>query len=190
MSMRGRFRSATGQADPASITTFVLTMFVITTIFIGMSKLQEELKQSKPFAGLEEEVILNLMRTSGFLAAGLVGILKQAGLTATQYNALRILRGAAPEGLSCREIGTRMVTRESDITRLLDRLEKRGLISRRRPAGNRRLVLTRITGQGLKTLAGLDAPVLESHRQQVGHLGKSRLKALNRTLEALRSKSK
>jgi DNA-binding MarR family transcriptional regulator len=143
------------------------------------SRLQREIKQTKPFGSLEEEVILNLTRTAEYLGS-------RADLTGTQDNALRILRGAGPEGLSCREIGERMVTTVPDVTRLLDRLEARGLISRERPAHNRRQVITRVTDEGLRLLAELDEPVGESHRRLAGHLGEKQLKTLNRLLEALR----
>ena len=152
-----------------------------------VTKLQDELKQTKPFASLEEEVILNLARTAEYVMSRGAEVFKQADLTPTQYNALRILRGAAAEGLTCGEISERMVTRDSDITRLLDRLERRGLISRERPENNRRVVLTRITDEGLSLLAELDAPVQESHRKLAGHLGAERLQTLNELLEAMRA---
>ena len=151
------------------------------------SKLQKELKQTKPFKSLEEEVILNIARTAEYLASASVLVFKAADLTATQYNVLRILRGAGSEGLSCSEIGERMVTKESDITRLLDRIESRGLISRERPASNRRLVIARITNAGLKVLEELDEPVAEINRQLVGHLGKEKLKTVNELMEEIRS---
>ena len=164
-------------------------MTVITTIVISMDgKLQTELKQTKPFRSLEEEVILNLARTAEHIFARAAGVLKPAGLTATQYNVLRILRGAGPEGLTCGEIGGRMVTKESDVTRLLDRVEARGFISRERPTSNRRVVVTRITEDGLRVLSGLDGPVDESNRNLLGHLGEENLKTLNRLLEAARSR--
>lgn len=153
---------------------------------IMVTKLQEELKQTKPFASLEEEVILNLARTAEYVGSRGAEVLKQAELTPTQYNALRILRGAGTEGLTCGEISERMVTKDSDITRLLDRLERRGLISRERPENNRRVVLTRITDDGLRILAELDDRVQESHLKLAGHLGKQRLEALNELLEAMR----
>ena len=150
------------------------------------SRLQREIKQSKPFESLEEEVILNLARTAEYLGARASEVFKRSDLTGTQYNVLRILRGAGPEGLSCREIGERMVTTVPDVTRLLDRLEARGLVSRERPAHNRRQVITRVTDEGLRLLAELDGPVVESHRRLAGHLGEKQLKTLNRLLEALR----
>jgi len=113
--------------------------------------------------------------------------LKAEDLSSTQYNVLRILRGA-PDGLPCGEIANRMITRDPDITRLLDRLEKRGLISRCRETKDRRMVMARITADGLKLLARLDEPVEEAHRSQLGHLGKDQLRALAELLSAARAK--
>jgi DNA-binding MarR family transcriptional regulator len=129
----------------------------------------------------EESVFLDLLRTSDVLSRRLAQVLKNGDLSSNQYNVLRILRGA-PEGLPCGEIGSRMITRDPDITRLLDRLEKRGLISRCRETRDRRMVLTRISPEGLKLLARLDEPVQEAHREQLGHLGRERLKALSELL--------
>jgi len=151
-------------------------------------KLQKELKQNKPFRSLEEEIILNVARTAEYLSAAISGVLKTADLTLTQYNVLRILRGVREEGLSCSEISERMVTKESDVTRLLDRVEARGFISRERPANNRRIVLARITDEGLRVLEELDEPVDELNRNLVGHLGKENQKILNELLEAIRIK--
>ena len=115
-----------------------------------------------------------------------VQVLKTADLSATQYNVLRILRGA-PEGLTCGEIGNRMITRDPDITRLLDRLEKRSLISRSRATADRRAVWARITAEGLELLGRLDEPVQEAHRKQLGHLGPKRLRELSELLSDCRS---
>ncbi len=134
----------------------------------------------------EEAAFLELMRTSDMLSRGFAPLLKAEELSSTQYNVLRILRGA-PEGLPCGEIGTRMITRDPDITRLLDRLEKRGLVSRCRETKDRRTVLTRITDAGLELLARLDEPVQEVHRAQMGHLGRERLQALVELVRAARS---
>ena len=133
----------------------------------------------------EEAVFLDLLRTSDVLSRRLAQVLKNEDLSSNQYNVLRILRGA-PEGLPCGEIGSRMITRDPDITRLLDRLEKRGLISRCREAKDRRMVLTRISPEGIKLLARLDEPVQEAHRAQLGHLGRERLKALTEWLRVSR----
>jgi DNA-binding MarR family transcriptional regulator len=134
----------------------------------------------------EEATFLDLMRTTDMLSRGLIQVLKVEDLSATQYNVLRILRGS-PEGLACGEIGSRMITRDPDITRLLDRLEKRALISRRRETTDRRTVIAQITSEGLKLLARLDEPVQEGHRKQLGHLGRERLKALTELLYAART---
>jgi len=133
----------------------------------------------------EELAFVDLLRTSDLLARGVVQALKPADLSPTQYNVLRILRGSG-EGLSCGEIAKRMITRDPDITRLLDRLEKRGLISRCREPKDRRMVLTRITPEGLKLLAQLDEPVRETHRRQLGHLGGETLRKLAALLKAAR----
>src|SRR6266851_400942 len=117
---------------------------------------------------------------------GPIQVLKAEDLSATQYNVLRILRGA-PEGLPCGEIASRMITRDPDVTRLLDRLEKRGLISRRRETKDRRTVMARITPDGLKLLSRLDEPVQAAHRKQLGHLGRERLRTLTELLRISRS---
>ena len=134
----------------------------------------------------EETAFLELLRTSDQLTRGLVPVLKAGDLSMTQYNVLRILRGS-PEGLPCGEIGNRMITRDPDITRLLDRLEKRDLISRFRETKDRRMVLTRITPKGLELLARLDEPVLARHREQLGHLGRERMKTLCELLRSARA---
>ena len=134
----------------------------------------------------EEAAFLDLLRTTELLSRQPARVLKGADLSTTQYNVLRILRGA-PEGLLCGEIASRMITRDPDITRLLDRLEKRGLIMRRRETEDRRAVSARITTDGLDLLASLDEPVLEAHRRQLGHLGQKRLRELSELLAACRS---
>lgn len=140
-----------------------------------------------PAGGREEGVYLSMLRTVERLSRGVAATLAGADLTPTQYNALRILRGAGDAGASCTEVGERMVTKDSDVTRLLDRLDARGLISRGREATDRRRVLARITDEGLRVLAELDGPVAETHRRQLGHLGEGRLAALGELLKAARS---
>lgn len=135
----------------------------------------------------EEVAFLDLLRTCDLLSRGPAQLLKSEDLSATQYNVLRILRGS-PEGLPCGEIASRMITRDPDITRLLDRMEKRGLISRCRENKDRRMVMARITPDGLKLLGRLDEPVEEAHRSQLGHMGKERLRALADLLEGAREK--
>src|SRR6266446_8485916 len=112
----------------------------------------------------EEALFLDLLRTTDMLSRGLVRVLKTEDLSATQYNVLRILRGS-PDGLPCGEIASRMITRDPDVTRLLDRMEKRGLISRFRDTKDRRTVIGKITAEGLKLLARLDEPIQEIHRK-------------------------
>jgi DNA-binding MarR family transcriptional regulator len=120
------------------------------------------------------------------LSRGLSGLLKSEELSDTQYNVLRILRGS-PEGLPCGEIGNRMITRDPDITRLLDRLEKRELIGRCRETKDRRMVMAKITPEGLKLLARMDEPVRAMHRSQLGHLGRERLRELTELLGEARA---
>src|ERR1700747_214887 len=134
----------------------------------------------------EESAFLELLRTTDLLSRGAAHVLKGEALSPTQYNVLRILR-CSPEGLPCGEIASRMITRDPDITRLLDRLEKRGLISRCRETKDRRMVMARITAAGLKLLSRLDEPIQQGHRQQLGHLGRDRLRALVELLQAARS---
>ena len=142
----------------------------------------------KPSECKEEVVYLELCRTTDMLSRRLAGLLKSEDLSANQYNVLRILRGS-PDGLPCGEIGNRMITRDPDITRLLDRLEKRDLISRCRETKDRRMVMAKATPEGLKLLARIDEPVRETHRSQLGHLGRKRLRALTELLQAARAQA-
>jgi DNA-binding MarR family transcriptional regulator len=135
----------------------------------------------------EESAFLDLLRTCDLLSRGPSKVLKTEDLSATQYNVLRILRGT-PEGLPSGEIAGRMITRDPDVTRLLDRLERRGLISRLREPRDRRVVMARITPQGLKLLARLDEPIEEVHRKQLGHLGKNQLRILAELLNNARAR--
>jgi DNA-binding MarR family transcriptional regulator len=152
-----------------------------------MKKAISEGSQRRRAARPEEAAFLELLRTTDMLSRTLIAVLKIEDVSANQYNVLRILRGS-PEGLPCGEIGSRMITRDPDVTRLLDRLEKRGLISRSRETKDRRMVMARITPAGLKLLARLDEPVQEAHRKQLGHLGRDGLLALTELLYAARSK--
>jgi DNA-binding MarR family transcriptional regulator len=152
------------------------------------ARLQSEIKQSKPFRAPEEEAFLNVLRTGEALMQGVAAVLKPFGLSPTQYNVLRILRGAGAAGLACREIGERMVTHDPDITRLLDRLEARRLVSRSRDRKDRRVITIRITEGGLELAGQLDEPIRDLHRKQLGHLGAARLRTLTSLLEAARSR--
>jgi DNA-binding MarR family transcriptional regulator len=151
-----------------------------------MKKAIEAGKSGRRVGGPEEAAFLDLLRTTDLLSRGLVKLLKAEDLSSTQYNVLRILRGS-PQGLPCGEIANRMITRDPDVTRLLDRLEKRGLISRCRETEDRRTVMARINADGLKVLARLDEPIQTAHRKQLGHLGRERLRALTELLAISRS---
>ena len=143
-------------------------------------------ENGKRLAACPEEVtFLELCRTTDSLSRGLEFLLKAEDLSSNQYNVLRILRGS-PDGLPCGEIGNRMITRDPDITRLLDRLEKRELISRSRETKDRRMVMARITPAGLELLARMDGPVREGHRRELGHLGRERLRQLTELLRVAR----
>jgi DNA-binding MarR family transcriptional regulator len=151
--------------------------------------LAKEIKKRKPFQSLEQEAMLNVLRTADVLGGEIAGTLKLSELTPNQYNVLRILRGAGTgkdEGPACGEIAQRMITRDPDITRLLDRLEKRALITRCRPESDRRVVRAAITPSGLKLLAGLDPVIEKAHRNQLGHMSQKDLKTLIQLLERAR----
>jgi len=152
-----------------------------------VGKLKEELKQRNDFRSLEEELTLNILRTAEFVTTVVTDVLRPVELTVTQYNALRILRGAGEQGLMCGEIGERMITKESDITRLLDRLEARGLISRERPEANRRAVIAKISSVGRELLSGLDKPVMACHKQLAASLSQTKLRNLIDMLETVRA---
>jgi DNA-binding MarR family transcriptional regulator len=139
-------------------------------------------------APLEERVFLALLKTASALGLEAEQLTKSAGLTATQYNVLRILRGAHPGGLACRSIGDRMISHDPDMTRLLDRLEKRGLITRERQKDDRRVVKTHITPEGLEVLKPLDHPLRELHKRQFRHIPVARLKMLSELLEEVRAR--
>ena len=150
-------------------------------------RLQDEIQQTRPFRSLEEEVTLGLARTADALGRSTEDVLKGSGLTHTQYNVLRILRGAGAVGLSCGDVAGRMITRDPDLTRLLDRLEKRSLVTRERDGGDRRVVTTRITEAGLAVLKELDEPVQARHKKNLGHLGEDKLRMLAQLLDEARS---
>jgi DNA-binding MarR family transcriptional regulator len=150
-------------------------------------KLQEEIQQKRPIRSLEEETTLNIARTNDLLMQRLADVLKPHGISATQYNVLRILRGAGKDGVSCKEIASRMVTRDPDITRLMDRLEKRGLLVRDRAKEDRRVVTHRLTDSGLELVNALDAPVEGLHETAMKHMSKTKLRELVGLLEELRS---
>jgi MarR family transcriptional regulator, organic hydroperoxide resistance regulator len=151
-----------------------------------VSDLKNELKQAKPFRSLGHEAHLSILRTAAELEHAFELAVKPYGITATQYNVLRILRGAGPSGLCRNEVGTRMLRRVPDVTRLLDRLEDLKLISRERGGDDRRYVTTRITAGGLKALGTLDPIVDDLHAAHLGHLGDARLRTLIDLLARIR----
>jgi DNA-binding MarR family transcriptional regulator len=150
------------------------------------NKLKDEIRQSKPFTGPEQEAILNVRRTSGYVEHVTNQIFKEQGLTDSQYNVLRILRGAGPVGLRCSEIGERMITRDPDITRLLARLEGRRLVERHRDTRDRRVSHIRITAEGMAVLKELDPAVESSAVSVLSHMSRERLALLVDLLEEVR----
>jgi DNA-binding MarR family transcriptional regulator len=152
-----------------------------------MRHLRQSIKQRKPFESLEQEVFLEVLRTGNAFVQDLVDLLRPYGLTQPQYNVLRILRGAGPAGLPTGEVGERMVvSREPDVTRLLIRMEKQGLVERERRSDNRRFVTARITRKGLRLLKALDEPVRRMHARQLQHMGRRELDQLATLLERAR----
>jgi DNA-binding MarR family transcriptional regulator len=149
-------------------------------------KIAQEISQSKPFALREEEAYLNLARTFEHLTQQLTELFRPHQLSTTQYNVLRILRGAGDAGLNCTEAARRMITHDPDITRLFDRLTQRDLIRRTRSLSDRRVVMAHITAAGLDLLAELDEPVRRMHIEQFSPLSPAQLDSLIGSLEELR----
>jgi DNA-binding MarR family transcriptional regulator len=148
--------------------------------------LRDEIRQSKPFASLEQETMLSIARTDALLSYSIIDALKSFDVTPTQYNVLRILRGAGPKGLCREDIRARLIAQVPDVTRLLDRLEQAGFVGRTRDTADRRLVNTRISDAGLDLLAKLDKPIGEAHEKQLGHMTKAELRTLIGLLEKAR----
>ena len=148
--------------------------------------LQSELKQNVPFRSLEEEAHLSIIRTADLLMRSGASLLKEHGLTLTQYNVLRILRGAGAEGLPSGEVAERMITREPDITRLLDRMESKGWVHRKRDPDDRRVMRVWITLAGRELTDRLDRPTAELSRHCLGHLGDAKLADLSDLLGTVR----
>jgi DNA-binding MarR family transcriptional regulator len=148
--------------------------------------LQAELRQTKSFSSVHAEAFLNLVRTAEQMQHALRMKLKPQGITETQYNSLRILRGAGAHGLTCAEIGERLVSQDPDITRLLARLERQGLVRRERSAKDRRVVLTKITSAGLDRLKEADPVVNSTVHALLAHLSQVELKTLIELLERTR----
>jgi len=151
-----------------------------------VGRLLQDLRQRQPFASAEEEAYLNLVRTADFLAREVSAVLKPHQLSEAQYNVLRILRGASDNGHTCSEIASRLVTRDPDVTRLLDKLEARALLTRARAPGDRRVVTARITPHGLALLKALDRPVRDGVARMLAHVPPTKLRALTALLELAR----
>jgi DNA-binding MarR family transcriptional regulator len=150
--------------------------------------LQEDIRQRKPFTSLEQEAQLSVVRTASLLVDAFEQMLRPQGITATQYNVLRILRGAEPDGLCRNELRDRMLTRMPDVTRLLDRMEDAKLVARARDSADRRLVSTRITAKGLRMLDEVDDAVTAEHMRRFHHLGRTQLRTLIDLLNAVRER--
>jgi DNA-binding MarR family transcriptional regulator len=154
-----------------------------------VKQLREEIRQSRPFETLEQEALLSIERTAAVLMHRFADSLKAHDITPTQYNVLRILRGAGEHGLCRHEIRDRLVAQVPDVTRLLDRMEEAGLVARERDVTDRRLVTTRITKEGLRLLKRLDEPVTEVHRRELGHMTQAHLRTLIDLLAEARSRA-
>ena len=140
--------------------------------------LQQDIRQTRPFSSLQQEAYLSVVRTSSTLTDMVEDLLKPFGISGTQYNVLRILRGAGDDGLCRNELRDRMLTRMPDMTRLLDRMEEAGLVTRSRERDDRRMVLTQITARGRELLSQLDRPMNELHRKQLAQLDAEQLRSL------------
>jgi DNA-binding MarR family transcriptional regulator len=148
--------------------------------------LRDEIRQRKPFTSLEQEAFLNIGRTAAMLRDGFEQMLTPHGISLTQYNVLRILRGAGSEGLCRNEIRDRLISRMPDVTRLLDRMEAGRLITRIRSTEDRRQVSTRLTAGGRDLVDSLDGPVAAEHQRRLGHLSKAQLRTLVELLTVVR----
>ena len=149
-------------------------------------KLQSELHQTRPFESVGEEAVLNILRTAEVVQRSIAEFLKEFDLSPTQYNVLRILRGGGAAGVTCSQIGERLVTHDTDITRLLDRMEARGLIARERSNTDRRAIITRISAEGLALADSIDAPVRAMTQLRMGKFGPDALAVLITGLERVR----
>lgn len=151
--------------------------------------LQRKIKQRHPFRSAAQEAAIALLHTADVVRSRLSDVVDAHGVTLQQYNVLRILRGAHPDPLPTLEIGERMIERQPGITRLLDRLEAKGLVRRERCATDRRLVHAWITPEGLDLLARLDGPVDAADDSAVGGLSEEEIRTLTRLLERVRISS-
>jgi DNA-binding MarR family transcriptional regulator len=145
-----------------------------------------QVRASRRFDTLEQEAFLGLWRTYDRLRAFEDDLFDKYDLTPQQYNALRLLRGEHPDTIPTLDLGSRLVSRAPDITRMVNKLEQRGLVERDRPAENRRVVRVGITAAGIALLAKLRTPVRDCHARQLGHLSRRDLETLIALLRAAR----
>jgi DNA-binding MarR family transcriptional regulator len=151
-----------------------------------MAGLKQEIAQQRPFSSVEEEALLNVLRTSDCLQRAFVRRTRHWGITPTQYNVLRILRGAQPQGLTCSEVGERMITAVPDITRLLARMKAQKFIRQQRDKKDRRVVWTQISASGLELLSKVDPEITQIPGELLGHLDRRELGEFIRLLELAR----
>lgn len=151
------------------------------------SRIQQEIKQTRPFRSTAQEAGIALLRTTDLVRRRMSAALEAEDVTVQQYNVLRILRGAGPEGLPTLEIAERMIEQAPGITRLLDRLEAKGLVSRERCPTDRRQVTCRIAKPGLALLAALDPMVDALDDSMLGNLTRTELKQLIHLLDRIRA---
>ena len=150
------------------------------------NRILKEIRQTVPIASLQEEAVLNVLRTADALKRGLELLLKSHGITVAQYNVLRILRGAGKRGLPCGGIAERLITTEPDITRLLARMERLGLLVRQRDVTDRRVVTTKATKRGLQLLDQVEAPLRKLQQKQFALLNEREITSLIGSLEKVR----
>ena len=176
----------TGQQTYPQLVSMHLTNICYNDYRYNVPSLRDEINQSRPFAHPAEEAFVNVWRTAEVLLYAANEALAPHGLTVTQYNTLRILRGAGAAGLTCAEIGARMVSVAPDVTRLLDRLAQLGLIVRERGTTDRRVVSTRLTPAGRRLVDALDGPMADLQRQRLARLTEDQLRQLSGLLERAR----
>lgn len=153
-----------------------------------MASLKAEIEQNIPFSSARQEAVLNLLRTADRFSHAIQRGIRPWGITATQYNVLRILRGSGPDGLTCSEIGNRMLTADPDITRLLLRLKALKLIRQHRDQRDRRVVRTLISETGLRLLKEMDPAMKRAPEALLGHMSAEEIAGLTRLLERARER--
>lgn len=159
--------------------------WIVTMTKKCISAVGEEIHQTRAFASIEEELLVSLLRTTDVMQERFEQMIRPFNISMTQYNVLRILRGAEPEGRTCGEIGERMIAREPDVTRLLERMDKAALIKRTRDSKDRRVVVTRITNAGLKLLEELD-PKLREIDGLLKPMGERKIETMLKLLDEVR----